>query len=64
MGRNGREMDERAASIKAYRKRAQEARAEAETFSNVHVKKRMLEIADNYDLLARALKKENRAMKR
>jgi len=53
-------MDERAGSVKDYRKRAAELRAEAESMSNVHTKKRLLEIADNYDQLARALEKPKR----
>ena len=50
-------------SIEAYRQRATEIRAEAESMSNVHMKKRLLERADSYDVLARALEKQPFARK-
>ena len=45
-------------SIEAYRQRAAEIRAEAKSMSNVHSKNRLLETADSYDALARALEKQ------
>ncbi len=50
-------------SIEAYRQRATEIRAEAKRISNVHAQKRLLETADSYDALARALEKQQLARK-
>jgi len=49
---------EELSSIEAYRQRASEIRAEANSMRNVHAQKRLLETADSYDALARALEKQ------
>jgi hypothetical protein len=51
-------MTNRSAPAEAYRKRAFELRAEAETISNVYQRNALLEEANNFDQLARLLDKE------
>ena len=50
-------------AIEAYRQRAADIRAEANSMSSIHLKKRLLETADCFDALARALEKQQFARK-